>query len=161
MNRVNVTVADLDGSGYPRRVIGHFDYSKIRRWSDIDPVSGDGSRGTGRGAAVILTSQGRWVLEQWSRWEGEAWQHEYITADDAREWLIRNECDEAVAEFFGELAEEEDRRPGRPAIGGGTHVNLGDLKPRVTAYAEANKIKLGEAVRQLVATGLGKETDAE
>lgn len=81
-----------------------FDYDKIRgRWSDLDPVSGAGSRGPGRGEAVILAGDGRskWVLEKWTNWGGEMARHERMDAPDARNWLERNGFEKAVAEHFG------------------------------------------------------------
>jgi hypothetical protein len=80
-----------------------FDYDRIRgRWSDEDS-DGRGSRGTGRGEAVILTGNGRakWVLEKWTNWGGEGARHERLDDEDAREWLERNGFDAAVAEHFG------------------------------------------------------------
>lgn len=80
-----------------------FDYDRIRgRWSDED-AGGNGSGGTGRGNAVILTGDGRakWVLERWTRWAHEPARHERMHPDDAREWLERNGFKDAVAEHFG------------------------------------------------------------
>lgn len=98
------SVYDTDPFGESGQVWAAFDYDRIRgRWSDIDPVSGAGSGGPGRGEAVILTGNGRakWVLEKWTNWGGEAARHERLDDEDAREWLERNEFSAAVAEYFG------------------------------------------------------------
>jgi hypothetical protein len=133
--------------------VGHFDSAKADYWSDAD-YNGNGSGGTGRGQAVYRTAGGRWVLCNWSRWQDEKDRNEYITAEDAREWLLANKDDDAVEKFFGDLAEEEDRRPGRPAIGEPVNIRLGDLQPQVDSYAETVGMTRAEAIRQLVALGL-------
>lgn len=43
---------------------------------------------------------------------------------------------------------------GRPEIGGKVHVALGDLLPRVDAYAAAQTVSRAEAIRQLLDRGL-------
>jgi hypothetical protein len=146
MIRLNVT-----DSGGAR--VGHFDWDKkAGRWSDGDRNGyGNGSSGTGRGQAIILTSGGKWVMEHWTRWGGEADRFEYITADAAREWLLRNNEDAAVAEHFGPIAEEEDKRTGRPAIGDAINIRLGDdLLAMVDEYARQRSVSRAEAIRRLV-----------
>jgi hypothetical protein len=153
VNRVNVT--DAGGTR-----TGHFDYGKIQgRWSDGDRNGyGNGSGGTGRGQAIIFTSGGAWVRERWTQWSGEKDQYSYISDQAAQEWLLSNGFDGAVAEHFGPVAEEEDRRPGRPAIGGAVHVRLGDLLTGVDSFAAEfdteHKMSRADAVRELVKAGL-------
>jgi hypothetical protein len=132
---------------------GWFDPAKARQWSDTD-YNGNGSGGTGRGQAVFRTSGGKWVLCNWTRWQDENGTFEYASDDEAREWLLRNHEDEAVAEFFGEMPEEEDRRSGRPAIGGAVHIRLGDLQEQVDAYAAERDLGRAGAVRALLAEAL-------
>jgi hypothetical protein len=149
VNRVNVT----DANGIRT---GHFDFGKIRgRWSDGDRNGyGNGSEGTGRGQAVILTSGGAWVREHWTQWSGEGNRYRYISSQAAQEWLLGNGLVGAAAEHFGDAPEEEDRRPGRPAIGEPVNVRLGELLGRVDAYASEHGMSRGAAVRELVAAGL-------
>ena len=106
MNRTNVYAS--------AELAGWFDYDKAERWSDED-YNHNGSGGTGRGQAVIRTAQGRWILQHWTLWQDEDSRHEYITDEAAREWLLRNDEDAAVAKYFGEI--EEERGPGRPKVG--------------------------------------------
>lgn len=155
MNRINVYEKIGEGDlGYVTpKLAGWFDWDKAARWSDAD-YNGNGSGGTGRGQAVILTAQGKWVLENWTRWQSESDRYEYISGGDAREWLLRNNEDEAVDQHFGEISEEEDRRGGRPEIGAPVHVRLGDLLGKVDEYAGAQGVSRAEAVRRLVETGL-------
>jgi hypothetical protein len=153
MTRINVySVADesdrMNEDG--PQLLGWFDSSKSSRWTDRD-YNGNGSGGTGRGQAVNRTAQGKWVLEHWTCWVNEHDRYEYITPDAARECLLRNQEDEAAAKYFGDLAEEEDRRPGRPEIGEPVNVRLGsDLLAMVDAYASERSISRAEALRRLV-----------
>lgn len=155
MDRVNVYSYPAEDDYLSETTLtGWFDRSKAEWWSDADH-NGNGSGGTGRGTAIIRTAQGKWVFQRWSNWQGESNQHEYISDDGAREWLLRNHEDEAVAEYFGEVAEEEDRRPGRPEVGKPVNVRLGDeLLAQVDIFASADDLSRAEAVRQLVAAGL-------
>lgn len=152
MSRINV----YDYPAYEGDVtrVGHFESSKARRWDDAD-YNGDGSGGTGRGQAVWRTSGGKWVLQHWTRWQNEPGRHEYISEDEAREWLLANDCDDAVKDYLGEVAEEEDRRPGRPAIGDAINVRLGgDLLSQVDAYAGEHGYKRAEAIRVLLSEAM-------
>jgi Ribbon-helix-helix protein, copG family len=132
-------------------LLGWFESAKAVFWSDRDH-NGNGSGGTGRGQTVWRTAQGKWVLEHWSAWQDEESTYAYITPDEARDWLLRNDEDVAVRDHFGEVAEEEDRRPGRPAIGGEAgNVRLGEERlAEVDAYAKAQNLSRAEAVRRLV-----------
>lgn len=101
---------------------------------------------------LYRTPGGRWVLNHWSQWQGSRETYRFITDDQARDWLLRNESDAIVEKWFGALAEESG--PGRPEIGGAVHVRLGEELARVDAWADEQKIKRAEAVRRLVSAGL-------
>lgn len=150
MDRTNI-FADHDD----HRIIGWFDWDAIKgRWSDRDH-NGNGSRGTGRGEEVILTAGGKWVMNHWTAWQGESSTRVYITPDEAREWLIANNEDAAAEEHFGDIPDEEDRRPGgRPEIGGRVTTALGDRLEEIDAYAAARGLSRAEAIRRLVSAGL-------
>jgi hypothetical protein len=154
MSRVNI-YAHPGEYGYDSeaKLAGWFDIAKAEHWTDRD-CNGNGSGGTGRGQAVYRTSGGKWVLCNWSAWQGEDNRYEYIEAEDARDWLLRNDFDSAVTKYFGELAEEEDRRPGRPPVGEPVNVRLGDQQAAVDAYAAQNGQSRAEAVRELVSKAL-------
>lgn len=154
MTRINVYSKTDEYSYEPATLLGWFDYDKRQgAWSDAD-YNGDGSGGTGRGQEVILTSGGKWVLRNWTRWQGEEDRCEYITAGEARDWLLRNHEDEAVEQHFGAIAGDARRSAGRPEIGGAVHVRLGELVAKVDEYAGRQKISRAEAVRKLVEAGL-------
>lgn len=115
MARINVySWPDEDDYLTKPELLGWFDSSKADRWTDGD-YNGNGSLGTGRGEALFRTAQGRWVKQIWSNWQGETNKHTFIEPDEAREWLLRNGMDDAVARYFGEI--EEERGPGRPKVG--------------------------------------------
>jgi hypothetical protein len=142
--------ADWTRSDEKPALLGWFESTKADRWSDRD-YNGNGSGGTGRGQAVWHTAQGKWVLENWTAWQNESNTYAYITADEAREWLLRNDEDEAVKANFGEVAEEEDRRPGRPAVGDAINFRPGDERlVKIDAYAQARNLSRAEAMRRLL-----------
>jgi hypothetical protein len=147
MSRVVVTTED-------GRYAGRFDWAKAGRWSDRD-VNNNGSGGAGRGEAVMLTAGGKWVLEHWTNRQGQRNAYEWITAEDAQAWLIRNGETEAVEEYFGDEPDEVDRRVGRPEIGGRVTLALGaDLLPAVDKFAARSGTSRAAAARRLAALGL-------
>ena len=150
MDRTNIFASHADHA-----ITGWFDHDAVRaRWTDLD-ADGNGSRGTGRGTGIVLTAGGKWVSSHLTIWAGEEATFAYTTPEQAREWLIANNEDDAVAWHFGELAAEEDRRPGRPEIGGRYTMTYGDdLLAGVDAYADEHGITRAEAVRRLVLSGL-------
>jgi len=103
---------------------------------------------------LYRTKGGRWVRNHDAhRQMGGPDTYEFYDDEQARDWLLRSECnDEAVARFFGEV--EEERGPGRPEVGGAVHVRLGALLANVDAYAEAEQCPRAEAIRRLVLNGL-------
>jgi hypothetical protein len=131
-------------------LLGWFDSASARRWEE----DWDGVNRPTSGQALNRTSGGKWVLSRWSAYTDTSDTHGFVTSDEAREWLLAHHCDEVIAEFFGAVAEEEDRRPGRPAIGEPVNVRLGELLGRVDAYATATGASRAEAIRALVAVGL-------
>ncbi len=165
MTRINI-YAKADESGrdsYGKPVLlGWFDpktaeiFEQDKRW--------DGSNMVG----VITGSQ--WVDEYLYRTKGGKWvrnndatrymggpdTYEFLTDDEARDWFLRSECnDGAIERFFGDVADEEDRRAGRPEIGGRITISLGtELLPKADAYAAGHGLSRAEAVRQLVETAL-------
>ena len=157
MARINIyDTQPADGEfGYePPALAGHFDSAKAESWTDRD-YNSNGSLGTGRGTSLWRTAGGKWVLCYWTCWQGEEDTYTYIDADAAKDWLLRNDEDTAVTKYFGPIPEEEDRRPGRPAVGQAVNVRLGDdLLGQVDAYAGEHGQSRAEIVRELVKAGL-------
>jgi hypothetical protein len=156
MERINITEYDeFDGSS---RLVGWFDLDKATRFSEDTDWDGSNYISVNTGdqfehQTVYRTAQGRWVLRRWSQWQGRLDQWSYLTDGDAREWLIRNREDEAAAKYFGEV--EEERGPGRPAIGSPVQIRFEDDQLiAIDAYAASSSIKRAEAVRRLVAAQL-------
>jgi hypothetical protein len=80
------------------------------------------------------------------RWRGLA--ARVHDPEDAKEWLLANDYDEAVEKYFGPIPEEEDNRGGRPAIGGTISTALGvGLLAAVDAYAEKSGMSRAETIR--------------
>lgn len=158
MTRINVysqpdEYGTFGSPGAGPELLGWFDDDKAeifhqdKRW--------DGSNMIG----VITGSQ--WVDEYLYRTKGGRWVryhdahrayngprvYEFLTDKQARDWLLRSECnDDAVQRFFGEI--EEERGPGRPKIGGKALISIGDdLLGQVDAYAKENGTARAEVVR--------------
>jgi hypothetical protein len=88
--------------------------------------------------------------------------YEYISDQAAREWLLGNGFDDAAAEYFGPVPEEEDRRPGRPVIGTPVNIRLGDdLLAMVDTYAAQRSISRAEAIRRLTQDAVTRARTAE
>jgi hypothetical protein len=78
--------------------------------------------------------------------------YRFVSDTEAHDWLIRSECnDEAIEQYFGEV--EEEKGPGRPAIGEPVNVRLGDaLLARVDACARLDGMTRAEWVRRACET---------
>jgi hypothetical protein len=154
MQRVSVTEANSDGQV---RLIGWFDYDKAEAFAEA--TYWDGSRQASvntshwsQGTQMLLrTAQGRWVLV--SQCGGHQDAFCYLSDDQAREWLIRNNRDNDVQRFFDRT--EEERGPGRPEIGEAINVRLGDERLAcIDAFAHERGLSRAAALRDLVDAGL-------
>ncbi len=97
---------------------------------------------------LYRTKGGRWVLNQDAhRYRNGPDTYQFLTGAQAKDWLLRSECnDAAVAKYFGPV--EEERGPGRPGIGGKALISIGDdLLGEVDAYAKENSQSRAEVVR--------------
>lgn len=173
MTRIYVTEPDpdayppsyyADDTNGPRRNAGYFTEESATYFHGDKGVF-DGSnladvntRDQNRGQCLYRTAQGRWVLRTWSNWQGEVDTYSYVSEDDARDWLIFNNKEDAAQKYFGEI--EDERGPGRPEVGGKALVRFGDLLPEVDAWAARAGVSRSEALRRLVATGLEAEAAA-
>lgn len=156
MARINVYSSDYERS----TLEGWFESSKADFWSDRD-WNGDGSQGTGRGQTIWRTAQGRWVLENWTRWQGESDSYRYIDADEAREWLLKNNRDDIVEKYLGEI--EEETGPGgardgagRPEIGPAINIRLPQtLIDDIDAARREDESRAG-AIRRLLIDAMNR-----
>lgn len=137
---------------------GWFDRSAAERFDQATYFDGSNhiSRATGSqwlDEILYRTAGGRWVLERRSRWgKARDWRC-FLSADEAREWLLLCEHDEAVERLFGPV--EPERGPGRPEVGPAVHLRLPEeLLARVRALAAERGASQAETLRELVARGL-------
>jgi hypothetical protein len=108
-----------------------------------------------RGERLYHTAGDRLVLSRWSRWQGEKTTYRYISADEARDWLIANGYDEAVERIFGEPVEPERAPAGRPEIGPQIVTRIPrDMLEQIDAVAKGRNQTRAETMRQLVEDGL-------
>jgi len=145
---------------------GWFDYDKAERFAENTEWNGSNHISVQTGSqwdheALLRTKQGRWVLMTYSNRQGVMEKtYRFVSDGDAREWLIRNNDDAVVTRFFGEI--EEERGPGRPAIGDRVEVRFdGPLLAMVDTYAEQRGIARAEAIRRLVTDAVTRSRVAE
>lgn len=96
------------------RIAGWFDDSRASSWTEA--VDWDGSNMQGRssgiprefgGQVLWRTAGGRWVLETDARgyFSGDLTRR-FVSATEARDWLLRNDQDEDAETYFGPLLPE-------------------------------------------------------
>ncbi|WP_289007868.1 CopG family transcriptional regulator [uncultured Thermomonospora sp.] len=157
MARINVFAVDeYDGT---RTLAGWFDPDRARaiegrrEWDGNDLA--DVHVGANRWQTLYRTAGGRWVLETSSAWQHEETTYQFITDEQARQWLLVNGSDDVVEEYFGEI--EEERGPGRPEIGPVTTIRLGEeLTARVDAARRDGESRAA-AIRRLLEAALGAQ----
>lgn len=130
-------------------------YKEQTRWDgnnnvSVNPVGPYGHQ------ALYRTKSGKWVLNTWSQWQGVEERYEFIDDDAARNWLILNEEDAAVAQWFGELDEESGpSKGGRPRVGEPISVAYpADLLTRIDASAERSGLSRAAWLRQIAAAAV-------
>jgi hypothetical protein len=144
MTRQNVYVTDEDECrGLHSVLAGWFDLDRAdhfpegKRWDGSNNISlATGSQWEHE--ALYRTAGGRWVLNSWSQLQGTTPEWVFATEGEAREWLLRNEYSaEEVETATGDPVEDE-RGPGRPAVGPAVTVRFPEeLLERVDAAADA------------------------
>ncbi|MEU5323026.1 hypothetical protein AB0G67_40680 [Streptomyces sp. NPDC021056] len=135
-------------------------YKEATRWDgnnhvSVNPVGRHGHQ------ALYRTKGGRWVLNTWSQWQGSEDRYEFIDDSVAKDWLLRNDEDDAVEQHFGELEEESGPNlGGRPSIGPKVEVRIPkDILARVDAFKGTRD--RADALRDLIAAGLDALAAAE
>jgi hypothetical protein len=162
--RVNVydSLSDYEaGEGLHAELLGWFDPAKAECFEQDKDWDGNNMVGVMSGSQWVdeylyRTKGGRWVRNHdATRCMSGPDTYEFLTDEQAKDWLLRSgNHDDAVERFFGEI--EDEKGPGRPEIGTPVNVRLGDLLGPVDAYAADCGIKRAEAVRRLVAARLAE-----
>ncbi|PJE97113.1 hypothetical protein CUT44_14115 [Streptomyces carminius] len=162
MPRVNVFAYPISEYGQDGpQLVGWFNpdsaikYDEGTRWDgnnnvSVNPVGQFGHQ------ALYRTKGGRWVLNTWSQWEGSEGKYEFVDDATAKDWLLRNDEDDAVEQWFGELEEEAGPNlGGRPAVGTKVETRLpDDVLAALDERAKAEGIPRAEMIRRLVAASL-------
>jgi hypothetical protein len=150
---IRENVFDLGG-----RFVGWFDRAKAEKFEEATRWDGNNHISIATGSQydheiLYRTAGGRWVLHSWSQWEGRPERYQFTNADEAREWLLLNEEDEAVEKYFGEI--EDEVGPGRPEIGPPILVHLpAEMTARLDALAEQDGVPRAEVIRRLLGEAL-------
>jgi hypothetical protein len=135
---------------------GWFDLESAERFDESTTWNGENHVGDMSGIpknfgyeALYRTKGGKWVRNRdATRYFNQGDEYEFITDEQAREWLIKTGQDEAVERFFGEI--EEERGPGRPEIGPMVNVRLGgQLTAKVDAARRPGESQAA-AIRRLL-----------
>ncbi len=127
MNRINImTSDDLQNEPY---LEGWFDLDRAEAFREDTTWNGSNHLSVHTGSpfhhqTLYRTAGGRWVLGKSSNYQGTIPSYAFITADQAKTWLLVNHNDADVAKYFD--AVEDERGPGRPAIGRKVDVRLDD-----------------------------------
>jgi hypothetical protein len=153
MTRINVLGPVADSYTGEREYSGRFDPEKAvciegrLEWDGHNKASVH--VGANRRQDLYRTAGGRWVLNSWSFYQGEEEVYEFIDADRALKWLMVNGSDEIVEKYFGEV--EEERGPGRPAIGDRVEFRLPpSLRDQITKQAQDGET-MADTIRRLLA----------
>lgn len=138
MARINVTETDHQGAS---AVVGWFDPARAERFEEGERWDGSNNVSLATGSdreheALYKTAGGRWVLGWSSAYESAQDRYRFVGADEAREWLVRNEyADVNIEAATGEAMPAE---MGRPEIGPQIKVRLSpETLARVDALADA------------------------
>jgi hypothetical protein len=159
MTRVNVydDISDYEqAEGMTRALLGWFDPAKAERFDQDTRWDGNNMVGVLTGSQWVdeylyRTSGGRWVRNHdATRYCNGPDKYEFLTDEQAKDWLLRSgNHDDAVERFFGEG--EEESGPGRPGVGAAVHVRLGDdLQAAVDALAAQAGVKRAEMIRRML-----------
>lgn len=128
-------------------------YKEDTRWNGNNHVSVNAVGPHGH-QALYRTKGGRWVLNSWSDYQGSEDRYEFIDDQTAKDWLLRNDEDAAIAEHFGTLEEESGPNlGGRPSVGPKVEVRLDeDTLRRINEFASGRA--RADVLRELIAAGL-------
>ncbi|MFJ5850605.1 hypothetical protein [Streptomyces sp. NPDC092903] len=110
---------------------------------------------------LYRTKNGRWVLNHWSMRQNVAERYEFTDDTAAETWLICNQHNKAVEEWFGQMEEESGPHlGGRPSVGPKWEVRLDDeTRAEVMALVGEGR-KRADVLRDLIVAGLAAKGNA-
>lgn len=129
-------------------------YDEDKRWNGNNMI-GMASGGQCGYEDLYRTAGGRWVHHRDFRNEYNGSDvYRYITADEAKEWMVRaGVSEEELAQAFPDV--EEERGPGQPQIGTVRKITLpDDAWAALGELADAEEVSRSELVRRAVAAYL-------
>ncbi len=160
MARINVL--DTDPQTGTTTLLGWFDpdsatvYHPATRWTGSETI--DTNTGSSREHQTLYrTAGGRWVLEETADYDAAEDLYTYLDAEEARDWLIRNE-------YSGEDVETATGAPlppemGRPEIGPQIKVRLPRaLIERIDDLAGEEGVTRSAWIRQAVTRAAATST---
>lgn len=150
MSRQNVYSAD------GHTIAGWFDLDAAEEWDE--GLEWDGQNRVSMATRVYSehqrlyrTAGEKWVLHSWSQWQGRGDRWQYISSDDARDWMLRNELDSKVIEAAFSEAIPDEVVLGRPAVGPQVKVRMDERTVgAVDALAQAAGMTRSAWIRQAV-----------
>lgn len=145
----------------PPEIVGHFKTEALTYSCDDRDIEGNGSGGAGRGSGVARTARGRWLRFIWSNWSNEVHQTYYdATPGQVRDWLLANDEQGALRQWFPDLPEEDDRPgPGRPGIDGPV-INF-KPGPELLEFLDAQAAEQGISRAEMIRVLLGEAMIAD
>ena len=125
----------------------YFDADGQLCWADLSKAEAYAGGTRWNGETLYRTAGGRWLLNR-----DDAYR--YLTDDEARDWLIRTEeHEDAIERHFG--TPEEERGPGRPAIGAQVKIAIDpEMLAAVDVAAGSAGVTRSEWVRRAIAATL-------
>lgn len=157
MARINVYAPDDTEGDY---LAGWFDDDRAECWSERTYWDGDNhcslaTRSPHVHEALYRTAGGRWVVDRWSIIAGDNPRPRFVTTDEAREWLLRCEYDDAEVEAATGAPVEPERGPGRPEIGPAFSVRFpAELLARVDRAAGEAGVTRAAWLRRIAESAL-------
>jgi hypothetical protein len=106
VDRVDIYAECTDDDGYAeQRLEGSFDplvgeYFAEGKYSDGANTVSTITRSQFEHEGIFRTPDGKWVLNCWSRREGSRETFQFITEDEAKNWLLRSEVHDAAVEKY-------------------------------------------------------------
>lgn len=144
-----------------RTLAGWFDPTQCESFSEGHRWDGNNNIGVISGISIDFVDEtlyrtpgGRWVRNSdRTRYYNGADHYEFLSDDEARDWLLRSEDnDAAIGRYFGEQAGEAGPAPaGRPSMGDAPAITVkvpAELLARIDAAAEAASIARAEWIRR-------------